>query len=95
MNSIGLSVLAVFAGSLAWSFRAFLVLLLVFEAWELAYPERSRQWNLKLYEWRPWIASTRLRESMRNASSQRLRIRTALVMIYATLLLLISFKVLR
>jgi hypothetical protein len=86
---------AVSGSSLTWAFRVLLLVLMVIEGWELVYPERSRRLNLRLYEWRPWIASARLRESMRNATARRLRIRSAMLLLYVTLLLLISFKVLR
>jgi hypothetical protein len=73
-------------------FRAFLLLFLLMAAWSWLYPERYREWNLKLYERFRWMASPSRHDTMRTASASKLRFQSGLIVIYAAILLLVSFK---
>ena len=83
------------AASFAWGFRGFLAVFLVLTTWSLFFPDRYRDWNLRMYGRYRWLASARLREKMRAASMTRLRIQSGVILIYAVIMLLVSFKVLR
>ena len=82
------------AAPFAWLFRAFLVGFLILAIWSLFFPERYREWNLRLYDRYRWMASPRRQEKMRNSTVGSLRFQSGLILIYAAAMLLVSFKLL-
>jgi hypothetical protein len=78
-----------------WTARAIYSFMVLYGTWELIYPERSRQQNLRLYDRYTWIASARIRKNLENASTNRLRAVAGFLIMYGVLLLLLSFNVLR
>jgi hypothetical protein len=75
-----------------WVFRALFLIFLLLAIWSMFYPDRYRLWNLRLYERYPWVASARIREKMRTAGATRLRIQSAVIVIYLAIMLLASLK---
>ncbi len=80
---------------ITWLFRSFFMIFLLLAMWSMFYPDRYREWNLRLYDRYRWMASPRLREKMRTASATRLRIQSGVILVYVAITLLVSLKVLR
>ena len=77
-----------------WIFRTLFVLFLLLAMWSFFYPDRYREWNLRLFKRYRWVASPKHHEKMRTASVTKLRIQSGVIVIFVVLILLFSFKVL-